>query len=207
MRTIINFLKEKWAIIVCALMLAVSGVFYLHSELILAQRIIFWVTLGLSAVTVVFTYIHENETEITIAWLTTGLYFLMLSIIWYLPISMYWVLIQIFITGWIHCKLMDNLEVSGFVISIISSSVCVSGLTENTKNIEKNEFLSKATPETVVIEYIDKTIKSDIRVYILEKGILSFANGCKETEDAWKLNNGDTVQIVIYDNKISKLIY
>ncbi len=206
MRTIINFLKEKWAIILCVLMLIVSVVLYLHTELILVQQGILSLTIVFSAVIIFFTYINQNETDKQAAWLTTGLYFLVLSVIWYLPFSMYWALIPIFITGWIHCYLMDYANVGGFIFSLIFTILCFSGLEANIKEIEKNEFLSKATPETVVIEYVDKTFKSDIRVYIPEKGILSFDDS-DETAKAWKLDKGDTVQIVIYDNKISKLIY
>jgi len=207
MKKFVNFLKENWGDILVISMLVASFVLYFlsMSELLFTQHLFFWVTALLSGKNILSLCQRLcKKSRAVVAWLTTGIYFLALSIIWYLPISPYWGLIPILITGWIHCALMDM--DNGWIISPLFSIMVGFSLMCNFDIVEKEDFLTSTAPETVVITYVDKISKDDIRVFIEGKGILLFEDNIK-TKDSWRLNNGDTVQIWVYKGKIAKLIY
>jgi len=180
-------------------MLVISVVLYSMSDLLVSQHLFFWGTAVMSGITFLVSRPWVND-----EWLITGIYFLALSILWYLPISPYWGLTPMIIIGWIHAELA-GLK-GGILLSFAVALFVATILTINIIDAKKEDFLTSATPETVVITHVDKISKDDIRVFIEGKGTLLFDDS-KETEDAWKLNNGDTVQIVVYEHKIVKLIY
>jgi len=199
MKNFVNFLKKNWIDALGIAMLPVAFVLYCMSDLLLVQHVTFWVTAVMCGITLLLTRPWVGG-----EWLTTGIYFLALSILWYLPIFPFWGLIPILIAGWIYCAFME-LEL-GVLVSPFFPLIVAMALQINLTEVVKEEFSSSSTLETVVITYVDNTLKDDIRVFIEGKGIFSFDKN-KETEDARKLSNGDTVQIVVYEHKISKLIY
>jgi len=207
MKNFVNFLKENWTFVAFVVMFIASVVLISRSELLLVQHIVFWVFLALSCVTLVSTLVSDDDRKYNAAWLTTGIYFLAISVIWYLPIAIYWSLIPIFAISLIHLKLTDCKGIStGYFGSVIVTFSIFVSMKMNIEVVEKQEFIANTLPEPVVITYVDKTSKDNIKVFIEGKGIFLFDNS-DETEDAWKLSNGDTVQIVVYQDKISKLIY
>jgi len=205
MKKFVNFLKENWTFVAFVVMFIASVVLIRRSEL-LAQHIIFWVTFALCYDTIAWTEDSDDRKHNT-AWLTTGIYLLAISVIWYLPIAIWWSLIPIFVTSLIHCDLqdMDNAAL-GFLISVFVTFVAYCFMNSNIYMLEKQESITNTPSEPVVITYVEKTSKDNIKVFIEGKGIHTVDHNDK-TVDAQKLKTGDSVQIVVYQDKISKLIY
>jgi len=209
MKKFVNFLKENWAATVCVVLFIASIVLYCLSELILAQHIIFWVTFVFSCGSIIATNVPENSDDEKgiAAWLTTGIYFLAISVIWYLPIAIWWGLLPIFFSIFIHCTLQDtDKDTLGFLISGLATFAAYCVMNSNIYTLERQELIANTPPETVVIEYVDRTHNFNTRVYIRGKGIYT-VDPNDETVDALKLRDGDTVQIWVYRNQIHKLIY
>lgn len=192
-----KFWKISFTLIAIAVWIA-SFVLYFKTNLFMEHRIVFWTSVGLI---VVVALLSKQLPKFVL--FSSGIYLLVINIMWLLPLAIWWTLIPMGIIGimnYLYLELNElvdeNLNVCVPPLLLVAVFVFVFSWTEDIHN--RDNAMQKPL-QSEVIEYVDWN-RSEVNVFIRGERY-SFS----DVEQAQGINIGDTVQVKFYKNLILEL--
>lgn len=123
--------------------------------------------------------------------------FIALALMWSWPVSILLSAVPILIVTVIIVRFSVP-----FVFLVIFSTVVIGfGRILSESDKDKNHYIETHQPETVVVSFVDKSDPDDIHLHLQDQRILRFRKYMGQD----LLLAGDTVRILVYENKIIKL--
>lgn len=190
-------LAQNWQLVLGISLFGIAGIMVILNSNCVIEHYVLYSAAIIFLLMVNISKIISPFDDPSVFIMLSGIYFVVLAIMWELPISFAWSFIPTAIMAIIVNQ--ENRFMGTILVTIVAIGISLIAREHRLKE----EYLETHEPETVVIDYVEKFSKSNIQVYIEDRGIFRFADNIS---DDWKLNDGDTVQVVIRDRKIIKLI-